>query len=163
MKILTILTFAGLAAVANGAGSWCLGFTGLGPIRAGMPFEEALRQGDFSGMERKHSAEQCWYLRHGTDFQLMIIGGQVARIEIKGESRLQTFSGARIGSTEDELRALYGNRLDVQPHKYDEQGHTITFRSTDGHYGLRFETSSGKVTAMQAGTWEHLHYVEGCG
>jgi hypothetical protein len=51
----------------------------------------------------------------------------------------------------------------VQPHKYDEQGHTITFRAADGFSGLRFETSAGKVTAMQAGPWEHLNYVEGCG
>lgn len=163
MKIPTVIALAGFAAVANGAGSWCLGLSGLGPVRAGMPFEEALRLADFSGMERKSSAEQCWYLRHGTDFQLMIIGGQVARIEIKGESKLRSFSGARIGSSEDELRALYGDRLDVQPHKYDVQGHTITFRSTDGNYGLRFETSAGKVTAMQAGSWQHLHYVESCG
>jgi len=69
---------------------------------------------------------------------------------------------ALIGSSEAELRRLYGARLDVQPHKYDPQGHTITYRSADGEFGLRFETSNGKVTAIQSGPWEHLHYVEGC-
>ena len=42
-------------------------------------------------------------------------------------------------------------------------GHAITLKSSGGDYGLRFETSGGKVTAIQAGPWEHLNYVEGCG
>lgn len=147
------------------AGTWCLGFDSLGPIRAGMTVEQVLQLADFSGMERKQAADECWYLRYGGGktgpaFQLMIIGGRVVRIELLGA--LHTYSGARIGSTEVELEKIYGARLDVQPHKYDEKGHTITWRSPDGAYGLRFETSSGKVTAIQSGPWEHLHYVEGC-
>ena len=153
------------AAAASAAGSWCLGLDGLGPIRAGMKVEEVLRLADFPGMERRRPDGDCWYLRYhanGSDFDLMIIGGRVVRIEIKGASKLHTFSGARIGSTEAELRALYDHRLDVQPHKYDPQGRTMTFRSSDGRHGLRFETSAQKVTALQAGPWEHLNYVEGC-
>jgi hypothetical protein len=156
----------GIAGVAAGAGSWCLGLGGLGPIRAGMSVDEVLRLADFPGLERRRPTGDCWYLRYhgnGSDFDLMIIGGRVVRIEIKGASMLRTFSGVHIGSSEEELRKLYGDRLDVQPHKYDEQGRTITFKAADGLHGLRFETSAGKVTAMQAGPWEHLNYVEGCG
>ena len=58
---------------------------------------------------------------------------------------------------------MYGARLDIQPHKYDTNGHTITMKSSGGEHGLRFETSGGVVTAIQAGPWEHLNYVEGCG
>ena len=154
------------AGIATAAGSWCLGLTSLGPIQAGMTVEEVLRLADFPGLERRQPNGDCWYLNyHGNraDFDLMIMGGRVVRIEIAGDSALHTFSGARIGSTEDELRELYGDRLDVQPHKYEEQGRTITFRSADGRHGLRFETSAGKVRAMQAGPWEHLNYVERCG
>ena len=92
----------------------------------------------------------------------MIIGNTVVRLEVKGDSKLHTFSGAAIGTTEEQLKKLYGSRLDIQPHKYVENGHTITVKSSGGDYGLRFETSAGKVTAMQAGPWEHLNYVEGC-
>jgi hypothetical protein len=166
-----------LGAVASAAGTWCLGLGNLGPIRAGMAVDEVLRLADFSGMERKHAAEECWYLAYrqndkgqndkgrgnnGAEFQLMIIDGRVARIEIVRASTLHTFSGARIGSSEAELQQLYGARLDAQPHKYDERGRTFTWRSPDGAHGLRFETSSGKVTAIQSGPWEHLNYVEGC-
>lgn len=156
-----------LAAAASFAGSsWCLGMGGLGPIRAGMTVEQVLRLADFSGFERNKPAGDCWYLRHRgaqSAFDLMIIGDKVVRLELKGASTLHTFAGARIGTTEDELEAMYGARLDVQPHKYDEAGHTITLKSSGGDYGLRFETSQGKVTAIQAGPWEHLNYVEGCG
>ena len=160
------LTFAAAVASAAQAGAtWCLGFGALGPVRAGMTAEQALRLADFAGLERTKPAGECWYLRHPGDagFDLMIIGGKVVRIELRGQSKLQTLSGARIGSTEEELRAWYGSRLDEQPHKYDPKGHTFTFRASGSDTGLRFETSAGKVTAIQSGPWDHLHYVEGCG
>jgi len=156
---------ASWAAAATAASSWCLGMSGLGPIRAGMQVEQVMRLADFSGLERKSAAGECWYLNYRgghSAFDLMIIGNTVVRLELKGESKLHTFSGARIGTTEEQLKAMYGGRLDIQPHKYDENGHTITVKSSGGDYGLRFETSAGRVTAIQAGPWEHLNYVEGC-
>lgn len=155
-----------LAVVSFAGSTWCLGMEGLGPIRAGMTVDQVLALADFPGIERKKAAGECWYLRYhgdGSDFDLMIIGGKVVRLELKGASKLRTLSGAGIGTTETELATMYGTRLDVQPHKYDPAGHTITLRSSDGDYGLRFETSGGKVSAIQSGPWEHLNYVEGCG
>ena len=161
------LSVVGLATggVASGAASWCLGLGAIGPVRTGMSAAQVLPLADWSGLARRQPAGECWYLRYeggGSDFDLMVIDDRVARIELKGASKLHTLSGARIGSSEAELRRLYGARLDVQPHKYDPHGHTITWRSSDGEYGLRFETSNGKVTAIQSGPWEHLNYVEGC-
>ena len=158
-----------LAFVAAGAAlqtGWCLGLGSLGPIHAGMPVEQVLRLADFPGLERRQAPGDCWYLRYranGADFDLMIIEGKVARLELNGASHLRTFGGAAIGSSEAQLRQLYGPGLDVQPHKYDPAGHTLTYRSSGGEYGLRFETSGGKVVAIQTASWEHLHYVEGCG
>lgn len=155
-----------LSCNARAAGTWCLGFDHLGPIRPGLSVEQVLTLADFSGMERRQPADQCWYLSYdgqksrGPAFKLMIIDGRVVRIELAGS--LHTLSGIRIGSTEQELQNVYGARLDAQPHKYDENGRTFTYRSSDGAHGLRFETSSGKVTAIQGGPWEHLNYVEGC-
>jgi hypothetical protein len=153
----------GLAAASFAGSSWCLGMGGLGPVRAGMTVEQVLALADFSGLERNKPAGECWYLRYGSDFALMIIEGRVARVELQKGSKLGTYAGARIGTTESELQTLYRSRLDVQPHKYEPSGHTITLKSSGGDYGLRFETSGGKVTAIQAGPWEHLNYVEGCG
>jgi hypothetical protein len=154
--------FAALACAADAR--WCLSMTGLGPIRAGMSVEQVMPLADWSGLERNQAAGECWYLRYrGPEaFSLMIIDGRVVRIELTPKSSLHTFAGAGIGTTEDALRRLYGARLDVQPHKYVAGGHTITLRSGAGTEGLRFETAQGVVTAVQAGPWEHLNYVEGC-
>jgi hypothetical protein len=155
-----------LAAISFAGSSWCLGMGGIGPIRTGMTVEQVLALADFPGIERKQAVGDCWYLRYhggGSDFDLMIIDDKVVRVELKGASKLRTFSGVVIGTAERELAAMYGAQLEVQPHKYDRAGHTITLKSSDGNFGLRFETSGGKVTAIQGGPWEHLNYVEGCG
>lgn len=166
-RSLALLAALALGGSASAASAWCLGMGGIGPVRAGMTVEEVLRLADWPGLERRQPAGACWYLpfhgERGEDFDLMIIDGRVARIEIRRASRLTTLSGARIGSSEAELRALYGARLDVQPHKYEPDGRTLTLRSAEGGHGLRFETLKGRVTAMQGGPWEHLNYVEGCG
>jgi hypothetical protein len=155
-----LLTSGALAADAR----WCLSMSGLGAVRTGMSVEQVLPLADWSGLERRRQAEACWYLQYkGPDaFALMIIDDHVARIELRGKSRLHTFSGARIGTTEDELRRMYGERLETQPHKYEKNGHTFVLRSGAGTEGLRFEAVGGVVTAIQSGPWEHLNYVEGC-
>ena len=163
ISLIAAIVGLGLAATSLARSSWCLGMGGLGPVRAGMTVEQVLALADFSGLERNKPAGECWYLRYGSDFALMIIDGRVARVELQRGSRLGTYAGARLGTTESELQALYGARLDVQPHKYETSGHTMTLKSSGGDFGLRFETSAGKVTAIQAGPWEHLNYVEGCG
>jgi len=147
------------------AATWCLGLGSLGPVRTGMTVDQVLRLADWPGMERRQPAGECWYMHYraaGSDFDLMIIQDVVVRIELNRGSRLHTLGGAQLGSSEADLGRLYGARLEVQPHKYDPAGHTLTFRSSDGGFGLRFETSRGRVTAIQSGPWEHLNYVEGC-
>jgi hypothetical protein len=159
------IALALLAAQAGGADArWCLSMTGLGAIRAGMTVDQVLPMADWSGLERRQRAGECWYLRYDgpNAFRLMIIDDRVVRIELTDRTRLHTFAGAGIGTREADLEKMYGARLDVQPHKYVEGGHTITLRSGAGTEGLRFETAKGAVTAIQAGPWEHLNYVEGC-
>jgi hypothetical protein len=155
-----------LVAQAPGAADarWCLSMSGLGAVRAGMTVDEVLPLLDWSGFERTRPAESCWYLQYqGPDaFALMILDNRVARIELRSKSRLHTFAGAHIGTTEAELRAMYGDRLEVQPHKYASGGHVFVLRSGAGTEGLRFETDQGVVTAIQAGPWDHLNLVEGC-
>lgn len=166
MKTLrTVMLLVALAAPALAKeASWCLSMTGLGAIRAGMTVEQVMPLADWSAFVRNQEPEGCWYLRYeGPDaFALMIIDDRVVRIELGKKSRLRTFTGARIGTPEDELKKLYGTRLEAQPHKYVEGGHNYVLRSGAGTEGLRFEVYESVVQAVQAGPWEHLHYVEGC-
>jgi len=157
---------ASIAGTAFADARWCLGFSGLGPIRAGLTADDVLALADWPAITRQAHAQACWIMpfKGGTsDFSLMIIDGKVARIEVRGESTLTTLSGAHVGMTEEALRSLYGPALESQPHKYDERGRVFVLKSSAGSHGLRFETSAGKVTVMHAGPWEHLNYVEGCG
>lgn len=160
LVLLAALVTPALAASA----SWCLSMTGLGAIRAGMTVEQVLPLADWSGFERGKPTKGCWYLRYeGPDsFALMIIDNRVARIELGKKSRLHTFAGARVGTAEDELKQMYGARLETQPHKYVEGGRNYVLRSGAGTEGLRFEVYEGVVQAVQGGPWEHLNYVEGC-
>ena len=149
----------GRLAGATGA-RWCLGFGSLGPVRTGMTVEQVLRLADWPGMERKQPAGECWYLRYhagGANFDLMVIKRASSfASKFKGESTLQTFSGAHVASTEAELARLYG-RLEFQPHRYDSRWTYADLEIVGwSDYGLRFETSHGKVTAIQSGPWEHL-------
>ena len=164
-KLRALVLFAALVTPAlAGDAAWCLSMTGLGAIRAGMTVEQVLPLADWSGFERGKKPEGCWYLRYeGADsFALMIIDNRVARIELGKKSRLHTLAGARIGTSEDELKQMYGARLEAQPHKYVEGGHNYVLRSGAGTEGLRFEVYAGVVQVAQAGPWEHLNYVEGC-
>jgi hypothetical protein len=169
MRRILLAVLSGSILVAGSslaAPRWCLGFGGLGPIRAGLTADQVLSLADWPGIARTTHSDPCWVMPYDggkSDFSLLIIDGKVARLEIRGASTLTTFSGARVGMSEAELKALYGTLLDSQPHKYDETGRVFTLRSSSGEFGLRFETSAGKVTIMHAGPWEHLHYVEGCG
>ena len=117
-----------LAVAAQAAPRWCLGLGSLGPLRTGMSVEQVLPLADWPGLERRQPAGDCWYMRYeadGADFDLMIIRDQVVRIELGKDSRLHTLGGARIGSSEADLRRLYGTRLVQQPHKYDPEGLTF--------------------------------------
>ncbi len=109
--------------------------------------------------------DDCRYLAGRNELEgisFMIIDGQVARIEVDAAG-FQTLSGAGVGSTEEELRRLFGARLQVELHTYlGERGHYLTLRSRGGGYGVRFETEGGAVFRFYVGPWEHLLYVEGC-
>ena len=52
--------------------------------------------------------------------------------------------------------------MKVTAHTYVDDGHYLTVRSSDGHYGVRFETEKGKIIGYYAGTYEAIQYVEGC-
>jgi len=54
--------------------------------------------------------------------------------------------------------------MKVSRHAYtgEEGGHYLTFRSSDGRYGIRFETDQGKITTFYAGSYAAIQYIEGC-
>lgn len=149
---------------------WRLSMHGLGPIKAGMKPGQVERIAGSDIVTSAHATDDhCWYM-HGKGrllgVSIMVVDGRVARVEIDSP-KFRTVSGARIGDSLEQLKALYGvrygSRLTMEPHVYrPDSGHYLTLRSKDGLEGVRFEIIDGYVTRFYGGPWEHLLLAEGC-
>src|SRR5260370_42126197 len=86
-----------------------LSFGGLGPLRIGMT-ETQIRTvlADNLKSDQPESAEGCKYLDvEGAGLDLMMQNSRLVRIDVNDRKWLSV-SGARIGSTGDDIRKLYG-------------------------------------------------------
>lgn len=144
--------------------TWIVRETGVGPVKIGMTLAQlnAALHEKFALPEDKED-QGCFYVTpNGHDHIAFMIGGRkLVRIDVDAPG-IATSSGIQVGDSEADARQVYGSRMQVTPHKYVDMGHYLTVRSTDGHYGIRFETDNSKVTRYYAGTYEAIQYVEGC-
>ena len=110
----------------------------------------------------------CDYLHVATlplDIDLMVIDSVIERVDVfRGDVR--TLSGAHIGSTEEEVKALYPGRIEVQEHPYTgPEGHYLIYvprDPVDSTFRIIFETDGHKVTTYRAGRRPAVQYIEGC-
>ncbi len=143
-----------------------LSINSLGPIRVGMSIAQAEAAAgiQLTQPERK----ECSYVRpQGSSYDLlfMVTNNRIARIDVRGKSRITTISGARIGDTESKIKSLYPERITVTPHNYQANGHYLTFvpkDSSDANYRLVFETDGNRVTSFRSGKLPEVEWVEGC-
>ncbi len=97
------------------------------------------------------------------DISFMVIDGQIARVDIYGNSRITTIIGAKIGDSEDRIKSLYAVR--ITRHEYVQGGHYLTFipnDTSDQQYRLVFETDGRRIKQFRAGRLPEVEYVEGC-
>jgi hypothetical protein len=94
----------------------------------------------------------------------MVTGGALARIDVtKPTPAYATLSGARVGMRTADVRKIYGSKLRIEPHKYNEEnGKYLVLASSDGRTGLILETDKDVVTSFRIGRWEEVQWVEGC-
>lgn len=144
---------------------------GMGPIKIGMTHkaaEEAVGEPIMVRDDAPADPELCRYgvLQTGPKgLSFMLTGETIVRIDVDDNTAIKTSAGAHIGNTEDEVKALYGPRLSVMPHKYDRDGHYLTVSDTDPaqQYQYVFETDGRVVTSFRAGRLPEVATVEGCG
>lgn len=77
----------------------------------------------------------------------------------------QTLSGIRVGATEAEVTAAYGARIERKPHVYQPGGQYLTLTGTgaDARFGIRFETTPGRVVDdFFSGDADAITAIEGC-
>ena len=147
---------------------WKLTPAGWGPVRIGMTREQVAKaletelRGDAfdnwgSCIELFPASEQL----KGTYF--MFQDGKLSRISVVDAGKLATPRGIHVGSTADEVRELYGEKLQAEPHHYiDLPAEYLTYWLKPAKSGVRFETDAErKVQTIHVGN-DSIQLVEGC-
>lgn len=145
--------------------SWIIRFDGTGPIKIGMSLSQlsAVLHERFLMPEEKDE-QACFYVNPAKHpgISIMIEDGHVTRIDVERRG-IATAEGIRVGDSEARAVQVYGQKLKVEPHAYTGPlGHYLTVRSSDGRYGIRFETDGNKVVSFYAGQQQAISYIEGC-
>ena len=89
----------------------------------------------------------------------------IVRLDVGGESSVSTGAGIKVGSSEDDVKRAYEQRIKTEPHQYtaDEGGHYMIL-DVDGAGGMRllFETDGEKVLTYRSGFEGAVDAPEGC-
>ncbi len=141
---------------------------GLGQIQIGMNLDDAVGMGLLN--ENPNMNSQCDFVFPAVGagipdgVSVMVVKGKVARIDVD-TGAVTTDDGAKIGDSEDRIKSLYGDDVQVQPHKYNPGWHymTVTGDSASAGKAIVFETDGKKVTMFRAGRLPEVKWVEGCG
>ncbi|HEY9608372.1 hypothetical protein [Allocoleopsis sp.] len=143
-----------------------LSINSIGPIRVGMSVAQAETA---AGVKLTRPDNRgCSYIRpqgNNYDFLIMVTNNRIARIDVRGNSRITTISGARIGDMESKIKSLYPGQITVTPHKYQPKGHYLIFIPKDrneANYRIIFETDGTRVTSFRGGKRPEVEWVEGC-
>jgi hypothetical protein len=161
-------TFVGLALtllVAARVVDRPISLDGIGAIRVGATVAAAARAAGepLVNPASTPAGDGCHYVRLASapSILFMVESGRIVRVETRDQA-FRTVSGARVGDTEVRVRALYGKRLEVTRHKYDENGRYFIVRSADRRRALVLETDGKIVVFIRAGLLPAAEYVEGC-
>ncbi|MDI9238689.1 hypothetical protein QLQ15_07145 [Lysobacter sp. LF1] len=146
-----------------------IGYNGFGPAPFGAN-EEQVRMAwgaDLGGMKPDQPGG-CYYLmpqpRSTAGYRLafMFEDDRFVRMDVDAPD-IEAPGGGRAGMFERDIRRLYGDRMQVQKHKYVEGGHYLRIPDASGPGVLLFETDAGGlVRAWRIGQPPQVDYVEGC-
>ena len=145
-----------------------IGFEGFGPAKFGATAEEVrMAWGGDLGEPQPSEPGGCYYLipQPSTDdgyrVAFMIEGEQFARIDVRADA-VTAPGGGKAGMSADEIRDLYGDGMQEQPHKYTDGKYLRIADAASGN-ALVFETDAdGTVDEWRIGTPPQVDYVEGC-
>ncbi|MCC4585827.1 lectin [Xanthomonas sp. NCPPB 1067] len=141
---------------------------GYGDLRLGMDASQARAAwgGDLRGDAAPDGG--CYLLRpqwadDARRFGFMFEQDRLVRYQTNEPKELAP-GGGRVGMTLPQLRSLYPDGLEAQPHKYVPGAQTLRHADTAARSALVFETDAdGKVLSWRVGLPPQVDYVEGCG
>ncbi|HEY9735157.1 MAG TPA: hypothetical protein V6D06_02705 [Trichocoleus sp.] len=141
---------------------------GLGPLRLGMTVADAASAGIELVPLEGSSRGECQYMRIAESFEpigLMVVDGNIIRIDVWPGSLVKTKSGAQIGSTEAEVRNYYKDRIETLANPATGGKYLVFTPSGAGEdlYRLVFETdAAGSVVEFRSGQFPAVTWPEGC-
>ena len=162
LAVLVTLTVMNIV-VLGASDVWVIREDGVGPAKVGMTLPQlnvALHE-KFALPEEKGN-QGCFYVhpsRH-SHIAFMIEDGRLARVDIDAPG-ISTMTAFKLGDSELHAREVYGTKLRIESQKYTDEGHYLTVHSSNGQYGMRFETEKGKIQRFYAGRFAAVQYVEG--
>jgi hypothetical protein len=143
--------------------------TGLGAVRIGAQADAAADAAGAALVEEGAAVgpSACHYVTapEVDGVRFMVADGMIVRIDVDG-GPIETLSGARIGSTKEDIVGLFGDKITTEPHPTDPAGELLVFVPADAAEADRrvvFETDgSGTVVRYRTGRLPEVLYVDGC-
>jgi hypothetical protein len=145
------------------AGEWEVTFAGIGQLKAGMSLDEAkivMRD----NLDIPAKLDECAMIKTKTGpkgILIMVEKNEISRVDVTSGT-VATVDGAKIGSTEDQIKSLYPGQVEVQPHKYTNGHYLVVTPKRGGENRLVFETDGKKVLRYRSGRMPAVQYVETC-
>jgi hypothetical protein len=140
---------------------------GIGPIQIGMNLSDAVNMGLLNDNPTRNPKCDWVYPAVGAGIpdgvNVMVVSGKIARIDVD-TGVVTSEDGVKIGDSEDKVKSVYGDDVQVTPHKYIDGGHYMTVLGDSASAGkaLVFETDGKHVTAFRGGRLPEVKWVEGC-
>ena len=145
---------------------------GWGPLRIGMTLDEVVAAAgadanpEAVGGPVPGECDEFRPLQAPEGVLVMVENGILTRISITRDNGIVTPEGIRVGDPADRVLQAYGDRVQLEPHKYvDPPAAYLTVwreAATGEPRGIRYEVDAdGRVNFLRGGA-SSIEYVEGC-
>ena len=139
-----------------------LSASGVGAVRFGMTLAQAEQASAGKALLPESFDPACSMVRVPAlpRLRFMVEQGIVTRAD--ADAGVENAVGVAVGDTLASIRARHPEAR-LTAHKYDTNGHYLSFPSADGRAAIILEESGGKVIKVRAGLQPAVAYVETCG
>jgi hypothetical protein len=158
IPLLAVLAFAACDSTTPPA---VLTASSYAAIKFGMPLSDA-ESAAKEALAPSPATLDCTYVTFKTypGIRFMVERGIVVRADLIDP--LENGAGVKVGATIEQVRTAHPT-AEVQPHKYEDDGHYLILPGAEPNSAYVFEAKAGRVTAIRAGIKPAVLYVEGCG